>query len=890
MIYPDDFENRLGFDRIREQTAHFLSTSGARELLSEVGFSGNIEVVRTLLGQTLEMRTILISEPEFEVSEFRDVNKFLHNIRVEGTFLEPAQMVELWGALEMVASMTSFFEARRVDELYTYPLLWGLGEGLADFSPLVVEIKRIVDRFGAVRDSASAELGALRRSIVERESMISKRLHQILRKAQADGYADADSQIVIRDGRAVLPVMAGNKRKIKGLVHSESATGRTAYIEPLEVVELNNEVTELELQQRREVIRILMAFADLLRPRIADLLLAGDYLCGMELIVAKARLALGMDAVMPTLVPTCGFELRAARHPLLEQSLRLQGKTIVPLDIRLTEQKRILLISGPNAGGKSVCLKSVGLLQYMLQCGFLVPVASESVMGMFGSLFVDIGDQQNLDNDLSTYSSHLMNMRRVLECADERSLVLIDEFGSGTEPTTGGAIAESVLEVISERGVFGVITTHYANLKYFASSAERIENGAMMFDVQNIMPLFKLEMGHAGSSFAFEIARKTGLPEQIVTMAAAKIGVEQVDLERQLRQVARDKRYWQTKRESIRNAERGVDRAAAQYEMELSEIQRQRTEIIRKAKDEAQRLLAEANRKIENTIRQIKESAAQREATRAARAELEAFKEAVGSNNSAGYFDAFGSLDSLDSLGSLGSLSSDGSLPVVNEKGEVVLSDDPIVRKMQKLKAQQARREAARRAHDDNDSVTSSYANSADSALQTSNAKNTAKATKSTELQVGFKVRITGQDTIGEVLSISGNKVAVAFGALMTSVERSRLEVVPHAEFRRQKRAVSAYTKPVVGGYDTARQRLDFSQQLDVRGMRGADALDSVQMFVDQAIMLGFSQVSILHGKGTGALKQQIRDYLNAQPIVSEVRDEHEEFGGAGITLVTFDI
>lgn len=844
MIYPSDFESRLGFDRIRQLTEALLQTKGAVELLSECEFSSDPSRVRELVGQTAEMLRILQSEGDFISSGFKDINSFLPRIRIEGTFLESAQMVDLLAALELLGSISRFFISRAeasADGQNPYPLLSSLGDTLGNYSPIIAEINRIIDRFGRVKDSASPELGQLRRSISERSSQISKRLLQILKQAQVDGYAEAESQPSMRDGRAVLPIIAGSKRKIRGLVHSESATGRTSFIEPIEVVELNNEVRELENRERREVVRILMAFADMLRPRVDELMEAGNYLLNMELIVAKARLARGMEGVMPQIVDTQELEFHAARHPVLEKALKAEGKPLVPLDIRLTPEKHILVISGPNAGGKSVCLKTVGLLQYMLQCGFLVPMAEDSRMGIFESIFVDIGDQQSIDNDLSTYSSHLINMKTMLAKADTRSMILIDEFGSGTEPTTGGAIAESILEKLDNRGVFGVITTHYANLKYYASISRGIENGAMTFDVQSIRPLFKLEMGHAGSSFAFEIARKIGLPEEIITTAATKIGSDQVDLEKQLRQVARDKRYWEGKRERIRSAEKGLDRTAAQYEMELSEIQAQRDKIIKEAKIQAQTILSDANSKIENTIRQIKESAAERNRTQQARGELNTFR------------------------------------ALLEDQTGVHVETDPMTLKIQQLREKERRRKERK---------ANAAAKQAD--LDGADQPQKPQKPKASDLEVGYKVRIKGQSTIGEVLSISGDKVVVAFGALMTSVDKSRLDVVPHSEFRKQAKA--SYTAPIVGSYDTRAERLNFTQRLDVRGMRAVEALQSVELFVDQAIMLGFDEVTILHGKGTGALKQQIREYLQSQPIVLSVRDEKEEFGGAGITVVKFDI
>lgn len=836
MIYPNDFETRIGFDRIREEIQRLLATRTAVELLESLAMSHDLPTIRRALGETFEMRTILLLESDFPQSGFKDINHFLHRVRIIGTFLETEQMVELLAALELLHGITSFF--RQKAESNPYPLLAELTTPVGEFAPIIKEINRIIDRFGRIKDNASPELLAIRRQLNEKSGQISKRLQQILRQAQADGYADPDSSVSIRDGRAVIPVAAGSKRKVRGFVHDESATGRTAYIEPIEIVELNNEVKELQSAEVREIIRILTAFTDTLRPDIDSLMQAGEYIATVDLIMAKARYALSTNSTLPILCSEPQLELRSARHPILEKALRKEGKAIIPLDLRLTPTKYILLISGPNAGGKSVCLKTVGLLQYMLQCGLLVPLLENSEMGLFESIFIDIGDQQSLDNDLSTYSSHLINMKNTLRNANNRSLVLIDEFGSGTEPTTGGAIAEAVLQRLEERGTFGVITTHYANLKYYASSAKGIENGAMTFDLNEIRPLFRLEMGHAGSSFAFEIARKIGLPEEIIAMASEKIGGDQITIEKQIREAARDKRYWENKRERIRTAEKNIDRTAAQYEMELSEIQKERNRIIKEAKAEAKSILTDANRQIETTIREIKESKAERERTRAAREGFNTFRELL-----------------------------------TGDKGE---DDDPLERKMKQLREKERRRKDRR----------NERMQQADTEITTE--PETPQPPKERELEPGFKVRLDGQPTIGEVISVAGNKVAVAFGALMTSVDKGRLEIVPHAEFRKQRR--NDYTAPASGGYDTAKRRMNFSHQIDLRGMRAVDALAAVQDFVDEAIMLGIAQISILHGKGTGALKQEIRNYLSTQPLVLSAKDEHEEFGGAGITVVKLDL
>lgn len=846
MIYPKDFEQRIGFDKIRDAVSLLCGTEAARELVRGATFCTDYALLARTLGEVAEMRDILMLESDYPGGGYTDMNRFLRSVRIEGTYLEPARMTDLLKALELLGGLTGFFRSKRQEGKDPYPLLGKLAEPVEDFSAVRREIVRILDpESGAVRDNASPELAQIRRTLAEKAGQVDKRLRAILKQAQAAGLVDPDSEISVRDGRTVIPVAAVNKRKIKGLVHDESATGRTAYIEPMEVVELNNELRELENEERREIVRILIAFADLLRPELPLLLAAGEYLVRMDFIQAKGRYALGMDAVLPELGAEPGMHLRQARHPLLEAALKKEGKPIVPLDLSLTGEKRILLISGPNAGGKSVCLKTAGLLQYMLQCGWLVPADGDSRMGMFGSLFIDIGDQQSLDNDLSTYSSHLINMKTVLRHADERSLVLIDEFGSGTEPGTGGAIAEAVLQRIEERRVWGIVTTHYANLKYYAAGARGIENGAMAFDLQNIRPLFRLEMGRPGSSFAFEIARKIGLPEEIIRSAEEKIGSAQANAEKHIREAARDKRYWESKRERIRLAEKNIDRTAAQYELQLSEIQAEKTKILAAARAEAEKLLAEANRRIEHTIREIREAEASRERTRAVRADFDAFRNLVAGSD---------------------------TQPLPSAE------DDPILRKMKQLREREARRKerAAQR----------SVAHDAESAPK--------KPEKPREIEPGFHVRIKGQQAVGEVLALQGTgKATVAFGQVTTVVDKARLEIVPHAEFKKFRRGASV---PVGGfsaaaeSYDTSKKRLNFKQQLDIRGMRTAEALQEVQAFVDEAIVLGFPQVTILHGKGTGALKEEVRRYLRTVPLVQSAADEHEEFGGAGITVVKLDV
>ena len=579
------------------------------------------------------------------------------------------------------------------------------------------------------------------------------------------------------------------------------------------------------------MVRLLTAFTDRIRPDAPGIARAGEYLACMDMIRAKARWAAENECVKPVLSEEGTLWLRSARHPLLRQTLAREGKQVVPLDLKLDRGRRMLVISGPNAGGKSVCLKTVGLLQYMFQCGFPVPVLENSEFPVFDGIFIDIGDEQSIDNDLSTYSSHLLNMKHMLAGAGSGSLVLIDEFGSGTEPVIGGAIAEAILERFVETGTYGVITTHYSNIKYFAGSHEGVENGAMMFDVQNIRPLFRLQMGEPGSSFAVEIARKIGLPAQIIDAASRKAGSDHINLEKQLRDIARDRRYWEQKRDRIRITDRKVEELEQTYARQLADIKQERNRILHEAREEARALVAEANKQIENTIRVIRESQAEKEMTRFARRELDEFRERE-----------------------------------VEERAVTPEEQARIDREMEKVeRRQQQRRERKAR--------------------QGEVTREPAAEPETLEVKVGGKVRIKGQEGAGEVTEIKGKKATVAFGQLLTTVALDRLEAISNSEYKRQVRPERART---VVSVDIASRRLNFKDNIDVRGMRAAEALERVEDFIDDALMVGVAEVSILHGKGTGALKEEIRRYLRSVSEVASATDDHADRGGAGITVVRF--
>ena len=825
MVYPENFESKIGFDIIRNQCRELCTMHRSAELLDCEKFSTSARQIATRQALAAEMGTILTMNCGVLKDEFYDIDTLVETLRVEGTFLDCEQVMRLGVTLSAAAAVVAII---RGNEQFA-----ALNRLSADIEPLdhiVREIDRIIDERGNMRDNASPELAAVRREIRQSEGQVSKRLQAVLQSAKSAGIVDADAAISIREGRAVIPVAAANKRKLQGFIHDESATGKTFYVEPVEVVELNNRLKELEYTERREVVKVLTAFADTLRTDIEAVARAGEYVATIDMIRAKARWAAENDAVQP-IVSDGELWLVKARHPLLAQTLKRNGRELVPLDARLDSKNRILVISGPNAGGKSVCLKTFGIIQYMFQCGFPVTVAQSTELPVFNKLFIDIGDQQSIENDLSTYSSHLINMKAMLAGADSRSLVLIDEFGTGTEPVIGAAIAEAVLEKLVDCKCFGVITTHYSNIKYYASSTEGVINGAMMFDVQNIRPLFRLETGKPGSSFAIEIARKIGLPEAIIASAREKVGSEHIDIEKQLREIARDKRYWEQKREKIRQTDRKVEELEQSYHERLAAIREERRAILHEAKTRAKELIAEANRQIEGTIRGIREAQAEKEQTRSLRQSFNEFKDSV-------------------------------------EEVDSAENSEQIEREMERIARRRQRREERK----------------ANKSEQTVTAETEAKKLP---VEVGSKVRLVGHEGVGVVQSMRGKKAQVAFGQMLTTVDVVRLEVISSAEYHRATRPQAPRT---VIGTEISQRRLDFKGTIDVRGERVVDALDRVRDFIDDALMVGVGSVTILHGKGTGALKDEIRRYLRTVPAVQSAVDDHPDHGGSGITIVTFSL
>lgn len=821
MIYPDNFEQKIGFDKIRNLiTSKCLSTLG-EEKTDEMIFSSDYNTIQSQLSQTDEFIRIIQEEDNFPVNHFFDVRPALKNIRVEGTWLEESAVFDLRRSLQTIRDIVSFLK-KEDEENTPYPHLQELAGEVLIFPQLLTRIDNILDKYGRIKDNASPELNRIRKEITHVSGGISKSLNAILRAAQSEGLVEKDVSPTMRDGRLVIPVAPAFKRKLKGIVHDESASGKTVFIEPAEVVEANNRVRELESEERREIVKILIAFTDEVRPLAPDIVQSYDFLAWIDFIRAKARFALDIEAIRPTVENKQQVGWDKAKHPLLYLSHKKQNKSIIPLDIWLDSENRLLIISGPNAGGKSVCLKTVGLLQYMVQCGLLIPLAESSKVGIFDKIFIDIGDEQSIENDLSTYSSHLTNMKMFVRNCDSRSLLLIDEFGGGTEPQIGGAIAESLLKRFNEKESFGVITTHYQNLKHFANEHQGVVNGAMLYDRHLMQPLFTLSIGNPGSSFAIEIARKIGLPEDVIAEASEIVGSDYINMDKYLQDIVRDKRYWETKRQSVRQKEKRLEEITSQYETDLTDVGKQRKEIIRQAKEEAQRLLSDANAKIENTIRSIKEAQAEKEKTKEVRQGLAAFKAKL--------------------------------------EAEETQVDDKISRKIQKLQEREKSK------------------------------KEKPKATKEEKLQtisVGDSVRMKGQTSAGEVMEIQGKNAVVAFGMIKSTVKLESLERVSKNQIKREAQKstfVSSQTSDMT--YD---KKLNFKQEIDLRGMRGDEALQAVMYFIDDAIQIGAGRVRILHGTGTGALRQIIRDYLRTVNGVKNYQDEHVQFGGAGITIVDLD-
>ena len=814
-------ESKLGFDKIRRMIADRCLTEYAAEKVETEEFSTDSAVIRQRLLLTDEMRLVLMFEDSFPTTGYIDALPFLEPLLKEGSSIDTLSLAKLKTMLDTTRRVLAFLGSIKDG---VYPNLKRLASQASSFPEVNRRIETILDKYGDIKDSASDNLFQIRKSIRDKESAISKKAAAIMRKAQEEGLADSDADVTIRDGKFLIPVSTDRKRKIQGFVYGESSTGKTTFVEPAEVMELENEISELRFAESREISRILFDFSEFLRPYVPELMGSASFLGELDFLMAKAQTALSIIAGMPVISPDGSFNLRKARHPLLESALKREGREIVPLTVTLSPQKHILLISGPNAGGKSVCLKTVGLLQYMFQWGMLIPTSESSELPVFDRILVSIGDDQNLENDLSTYSSFLCDMREMLSTADSRTLVLIDEFGSGTEPAAGGAIAEAILSELDKRGVFGVITTHFTNLKLFASATDcGVVNGAMLFDSARIEPLFKLETGLPGNSFAFELARKMKLPENIVRDAEQRAGNEYVGMERNLRKIARNRRALDERLQKVKHADKTLEGLTEQYQQELEDIKKQKKAILDEARAEAQDIVKGAGKQVEKTIRIIKESQAGKEQTKQARQELQGF---------------LGALEKRKSK-------------------ETRERDEYIDRKLAQLEKKNRKK--------------------------TENGKPEHTA----PLKVGEKVRVKDNGMVGEVSKVSSKSVTVIIGAISSTMSQDRLERISSNEFREATRQ-STKTAWHREDPAISERKLKFSPELDIRGERLNDALDIVTHFIDDAIMLSVGSVRIIHGKGTGVLHDEIQKYIRTVPGVSSVKDEDIRNGGSGVTIVSF--
>lgn len=848
MIYPKNFESKIGFDEIRTQLrGRCISTMGADEV-DKMEFITDAKEINTQLATVKEFRDIMDGDNELPIQNFTDMRAALLRLQVKGTYLDEQNLFALRNTIETLSEIVKFLldaststndgDGSDDRKNYTYPLLAKQAENIIVFPRFIVQVDSILNSYGKVKDDASPELARIRQSLAIARRSVGGLLRGILSKAQENGWVDKDVNPTYRDGRLVLPIKPGMKRRIRGIVHDESATGKTLFIEPSEVVEANNRIRTLEGEEERAIILILQAIAEIIRPQIPDMLDGLAFLGRIDFIRAKAVLADKMDATEPILSPFPTIDWVMARHPLLENSLRKQGREIQPLDIKLNNTNRLLLISGPNAGGKSVCLKTAALLQYMMQCGISVPMRENSRAGVFEHIFIDIGDEQSIENDLSTYSSHLLNMKFMMKNSSSRSLILIDEFGGGTEPQIGAAIAQAMLNVFLERSTYGIITTHYQNLKYYADNHEGIVNGAMLYDRHEMRPLFTLQIGNPGSSFAIEIARSIGLPQQVISEAAELVGDDYIKSDKYLQDIVRDKRYWENKRLTVHQKERTLQQMIDKYEERLAALDKERKALIVEAKDKAENLFKQSNAIIENTIRSIKEAQAEKEETRRLRNELDEFKAQI-----------------LDDT--------------VTDK------DDMIRRKMEQIQRRKERREERKRNKQNNTNRNNnSSANSSES-----------NTTATRELEVGAYVRIKGNSSIGKIIKINGQEAVVEAGILKLTVKKNRLELTsPPSKDSNTATGVNFIGKSTRDQIHN--KQMTFRSDIDVRGMNGQEALEAVTYFIEDAIQCGASRLSILHGTGTGYLRQVIRQYLRTVPAVGSYHDEHVQFGGAGITIV----
>lgn len=846
MVYPNNFETKVGFNEIRTLLkGRCLSAMGVDEV-GKMKFCSDAVLINEQLAIVREFRSILDDDLDFPMQNFTDVRSSLVRIQIKGSYLDETELFCLRNTMETLSGIVKFltvpedsgnvFKDNGGDCVvkYKYPLLAKMSRGVELFPRFLIQVDSILNNYGKIKDNASPELAKIRSSLANARRSVSISLRSILQKAQENGIVEKDVTPAYRDGRLVIPVKPGMKRKMRGIVHDESATGKTVFIEPTEVVEANNRIRTLEAEEQRAIILILQAMSEIIRPQIPQMLEGLRFIGKIDFVRAKSIFADKLEAEEPTVEAMPTVNWIQARHPLLDLALRKQNKQIVPLDLKLTSKNRLLLISGPNAGGKSVCLKTMALLQYMVQCGLSIPVNKSSQVGIFDRIFLDIGDEQSIENDLSTYSSHLLNMKIMMKDCTENSLVLIDEFGAGTEPQIGAAIAQAILDVFVGKMTFGIITTHYQNLKYYADNHDGIVNGAMLYDRGEMRPLFMLQIGNPGSSFAIEIARNIGLPRQVIDEAANLVGDDYIKSDKYLQDIVRDKRYWENKRLSVHQKERTLQQMIETYEKRLSALDNERRRFMSEAKDKAELLFKESNAVIENTIRSIREAQAEKEETRRLRNELNEFRTQILDDNE--------------------------------------LSDDIITRKMEQIRRRRQNREERKKKH------------TGQTEEKVIGSEVFPDSSKERKFNLGDYVKISGTSTVGKIVKLNGKSALIQTNTMMLTAKLQKLEPTSESVCTETSTTVSFISKQTRDSIHE--KRMNFKSDIDVRGMSGQEALESVMYFVEDAIQCGAKRLSILHGTGTGYLRQVIRQYLNTVPAVASCHDEHVHFGGAGITIV----
>jgi DNA mismatch repair protein MutS2 len=806
MNYPPNFEHKVGFSQIKELISSLCVSTIGQHFVGKIRFSSNTLVIKKLLNQSSEFVELLTMGRSFPVNDFIDLRDDIAYLKTPGSYIEQETLFNLKASLKTIKEIIDYFSETEKD---AYRELKILVEQVYFPSELLTYAEKIIDEKGDIRDKASPNLYSIRQSIASKHRQVFRETKKAFEHAKKIGSVPENSEITIRNGRSVIPLMAANKRSIGGIIHDESATGQTVFVEPPLSFEINNEIKELESEERREIIKILIAFTDELRPTINELISAYRFLGLMDFIRAKALFSIKIGANQPIISNTKDVDLRKAVHPILFLSHKEQDKDVVPLELELSIENRILIISGPNAGGKSICLKTVGILQYMLQCGLLVSASPDSTFKIFNNLFIDIGDDQSLENDLSTYSSHLINMKYFLSHANNKTLVLIDEFGTGTEPQLGGSIAEATLEQLNNKHTYGVITTHYTNLKLAAERLTGLVNGAMLFDSKEMQPLYKLQIGKPGSSFAFEIAKKIGFPNNVLNSAKNKIGGKHVRFDQQLQQLEIDKIKLQKQLQKAESADVTLNQMIDKYTNLVNSLEKSKKQIVKEANEKALSIIEGSNKAVEKTIRDIKEAGADKSKTREIRKELDDKK--------------------------------------IELKKEPIPHSHSIKKKKRKIKT-------------------------VITAPQIFDNK---------PVKIGDFVNIINTDIIGELINVEGNDAHVSVNdiKIKTSVNKLIKSNTPAPKARRRK----GYNDIV---NDINIKTANFKLSIDLRGKRADEALSDLQKYVDEAILLNMHEVSILHGKGFGILREIIREYLQSVDEIKKFGDAPIDMGGAGITRV----